>query len=113
LRAFSVIMAVVLGLVAGVFAILLFWFATASIYSSSPAVTIFWEKHDNIFAVYDRSLRIWCFVLWAIKRWEGQVNSAFLFILVFLAVLPLPSILGLIWWMIGCSGQHGGECGLG
>jgi hypothetical protein len=50
-------MAVVLGLVAGVFAILLFWFATASIYSSSPAVTIFWEKHDNIFAVYDRSLR--------------------------------------------------------
>ena len=113
MRTFSVIMAVVLGLVAGVFAMLLFWFATASIYFSLPLSRFFGKSATTLLMFMIGLYAIWCFVLWAIKRWEGQVNSAFLFILAFLAVLPLPSILGLIWWMIGCSGQHGGECGLG
>lgn len=111
MRTFSVMMAVVLGLVAGVFAILFFWFAAASIYFSL-LLPQFFGKSTTAYLLFMIALyAVWCFVLWAIKWWEGQVNSAFLFILVFLAALPLPSIVGLIMWMMGCSGRHGGQCG--
>lgn len=101
MRIFSIATGAALGLVAGVFAMLFFWFATASIYFSLSLPRLF-GKADTAYLLFMIGLyAIWCFVLWAIKWWQGQVNSAFLFILVFFVALPLPSILGLMLWMKG------------
>ena len=82
---------------------LFFWFVAASIYFSL-LLPQFLGKSNSTYLLFMIGLyAIWCFVLWLIKWWEGQVNSAFLFILVFFVVLPLPSILGFIM-MEGCYG---------
>jgi hypothetical protein len=108
LRGLSLVAAVVLGLVAGAFTAILFILAVVNI--GVPLMRTFGMNHpsDGVFLLFTVGLyAIWYLVLWAIKRWVGQISSALLFLFVFLGVLPLPSIFWLMLIVPSCL-NHGG-----
>ena len=111
MRSLVIIAAVVLGLVAGVFLILFNWFVAANLFVALGLDRI-WGKGDSDFLLFAIGIYvIWLFALYAIKRIVAHSNNALLFVLVFLAVAPIPSIYGLYAIWEGCRGQHGGQCG--
>jgi len=92
---FTVVTAVVLGLVAGVFAMFLFILVAANIYEPLQPRFLPPNPSAEVFALFMLALyAIWLFVLWAIARKVGRLN----FVLLFLFVLPLPSIVVAYEW---------------
>jgi hypothetical protein len=95
LRQFSLVAAVVLGLVAGVFAMLPFMLVAVNIYE--PLQLRFLQPNPTaaVLALFMLALyAIWFFALWAITLKVGRLN----FVLLFLFVLPLPSIVIAYEW---------------
>ncbi|WP_154073154.1 hypothetical protein [Bradyrhizobium erythrophlei] len=87
--------AVVLGLIAGVFATLLFILVAANIYEPLQPRLLPPNPSAEVFALFMLALyAFWFFALWAITRKVGQLN----FVLLFLFVLPLPSIVVAYEW---------------
>jgi hypothetical protein len=104
LRATAIVLAIVLGLVAGVFTTFLFWVGAANI-SFEPV------KGDNGLSLVRHMLHlyaIWLLVLLVpgvVKRAAIRTSSVLLFVFVFLAVVPLPSIWILFVWWKSCLGH--------
>jgi hypothetical protein len=89
LREFSLVAAVVLGLVAGVFAALLFLLVAMNFYDLLQPRFLPRDPSAEVLALFLLALyAIWFFAIWAITRKVGRLN----FVLLFLFVLPLPSI---------------------
>ena len=111
MRALAIIAAVVLGLAAGVFLILFNWFVVANLYFALGLDKVFGKETSTPLLFMIGVYVIWLFVLFVIKRAVAPVNNALLFVFVFLAVAPLPSIYGMYSIWEDCRGRHGGQCG--
>jgi hypothetical protein len=95
LREFSLVAAVALGIVAGVFAMLPLTIMAMHIYEPLQPRFLPRDPSAEVLALFLLALyAIWFFALWAITRKVGQQN----FVLLFLFVLPLPSIVIAYEW---------------
>jgi hypothetical protein len=109
LRALAIIAAVVLGLVAGAFLIILNWFVAANLYFALGLDKIWGKGNASALVFIICVYVIWLFVLFVIKRAVAPVNNALLFVFVFLAVVPLPSIYGMYSMWEAYGGRRGGS----
>jgi hypothetical protein len=101
LRAFNLVAAAALGLVAGVFSTLPFLLAAANLYALLEAQILPADPTAKMLPLLMLGLyAVWFLVIWAIK---GRVAAQLNFIILFFFVLPLPSILIAYWWAWGKS----------
>jgi hypothetical protein len=99
LKLFSLIAAFVLGLVAGVFSLLVFWMVDAGIYDFLQPHILPPRPSNDAFSLFAVGLfAIWLVVIWIITWRMGRGLN---FVSLFLVVLPLPSVVGLCLFAAG------------